>query len=379
MKKKIAVLGSTGSIGTSTLKVAEHLRDKIQVTALAAHSNIDLLEEQIALFKPEIVAVFDEAKALELKKRSLPVKIVAGESGLDEIVSSDNVDFVVMGIVGMAALKPTIKAIECKKEIGLANKEVLVAAGELITRLARKNGVTLIPIDSEHSAIFQCLHGRDPSEVRRIILTASGGPFREYNQEQLASVTVEEALNHPTWKMGSKVTIDSSTLMNKGLEMIEASWLFNVPPEKIEVVIHPQSIIHSMVEWIDGSILAQLSEPNMIFPIQYALTYPGREEGSFPPFDFQKRSRLDFFAPDREKFPALDFSYEALRRGDSLPCYLNAANEILVDRFLQKEISWQGIANRLKKLINHHSSVPADSIESVLAIDDVAREEAKLV
>lgn len=374
--KKISLLGSTGSIGTSTLRIVEHLPEDFSVAALAAHGNIDLLSVQIKKFKPELVAVFDEGKAEELRDRFPDQMIVSGEEGLLEASAHPSADFVVMAIVGTRALKPTVHALEAGKPVGLASKEVMVAAGELINRLVREKGVQLLPIDSEHSALFQCLDGRNLSDVRRLILTASGGPFRGHTQQQLEVVTVEEALAHPTWNMGPKVTIDCSTLINKGLEKIEARWLFDVPPEKIEVVIHPQSIVHSFVEFVDGSILAQLSEPDMVYPIQYALTYPERKKGMFPPFDFVKNGTLQFFSPDHQKFPALTLVHESLRMGGSAPCYLNAANEVLVARFLEKEISWLGIVQKLEKLLGRHRVTCPDTIEAVLKIDEEARFEA---
>jgi 1-deoxy-D-xylulose-5-phosphate reductoisomerase len=376
--KRIALLGSTGSIGSSTLSIVQHLPASFRIAALAAHSNHKLLADQIELFQPEIACLYSPEKATDLATRFPHVRIVTGDEGLAEIVSHPNVDYVVMAIVGMRALKPTIQAIEAGKTIGLASKEVLVAAGEYVSRLAKKKGINFLPIDSEHSAIFQCLEGRKMEEIRRVILTASGGPFRKYSKEQLKSVTVEEALAHPTWNMGPKVTIDSSTLVNKGLEMIEARWFFDLPPEKIEVVIHPQSIIHSFVEFVDGSIIAQINEPNMIYPIQYALTYPARQPGMFPPFDFLKNSQLTFFSPDLEKFPALRLAEESLKTGKSLPAYFNAANEILVERFLKKEISWNSIASLLEKLLSRHQAIPAESLETILSVDQVAREEAKV-
>ncbi|MCC5832247.1 MAG: 1-deoxy-D-xylulose-5-phosphate reductoisomerase [Chlamydiales bacterium] len=374
--KKIALLGSTGSIGTSTLRIVEHLPESFSIAALAAHGNITLLSKQIEQFKPELVAVFDQSKASELKSRFPHQKIVSGEEGVLEAAAYPSADFVVMAIVGTRALQPTVCALEAGKPVGLASKEVMVAAGELIGRLARERGVPILPIDSEHSAIFQCLEGRKLSEVRRLILTASGGPFLRATQDQLASVTVEEALAHPTWSMGPKVTIDSSTLINKGLEKIEARWLFDIPPEKIEVVIHPQSIVHSFVEFIDGSILAQMSEPDMVYPIQYALTYPERKKGMFPAFDFVKNGTLQFFSPDYQKFPALSLVHESLRIGGSSPCYLNAANEVLVARFLKKEIAWLDIMQKLEKLLGRHRATRPDTIEAILKVDEEARREA---
>jgi len=375
--KKIALLGSTGSIGESTLKVVRHLPSSFSIAALAAHSQIDLLAEQIIEFKPEIVCVYKQEKALELQKQFPTLHIVTGDEGLKEIVNHISVDYVLMAIVGLSALKPTIDAIEAGKPVGLASKEVLVSAGDLINKLAKKHQVPLIPIDSEHSAIFQCLEGRDPKEVKRIILTASGGPFRDHTLEQLSSVNLEQALAHPNWKMGKKVTIDSSTLLNKGLEAIEARWFFDQPPEKIEVVIHPQSLVHSFVEFIDGSLLAQISEPDMVYPIQYALSYPKREKSLFKPFDFCKNNRFDFYSPDEKKFPGLGLAFDSMKTGGSSPCYLNAANEILVDRFLNQEISWQDIAKRLEKLLSAHRVVSANSLEEILSIDQEARLEAK--
>ncbi|MFZ0565375.1 MAG: 1-deoxy-D-xylulose-5-phosphate reductoisomerase [Chlamydiales bacterium] len=374
--KRIAVLGSTGSVGQNTLRVAEHLKDSVQVTALAVHSNIELLADQIQTFHPEIVCVFEEKQAKKLQALFPSLNVVSGEEGLVAISSYEAVDFVVIAMVGMPGLVPTLTAIQSGKGIGLANKEVLISGGELIGKLVKKHHVSLIPIDSEHSAIFQCLQGKNKHEVNRIILTASGGPFRSHSFDQLSSVTLEEALNHPTWNMGAKITVDSSTLMNKGLEMIEAHWLFDLPPEKIEVVIHPQSIIHSMVEWIDGTILAEMSEPSMVYPIQYALTYPKREKGLFPPFDFIKNSCLEFSTPDDQKFPSLRLARDALAAGNSFPCYLNAANEVLVSRFLNREISWMDIVGKLQKLLDRHQGAAASSVEEILSVDREARQKA---
>jgi len=376
MKKNITICGSTGSIGKSTLEVVRHLQDELQVVSLACHSNIELLQKQIIEFRPKIVAVFDEKKALELKRLNLGPKVVGGQEGILEATAFAQSDFVMMAIVGLAALEPTICAIEHKKQLGLANKEVLVSAGELIMGLAAQNGVKILPVDSEHNAIFQCLDGKPLSEVRRIILTASGGPFRTFSEEQLSQVTLEQALNHPTWSMGPKVTVDSSTLMNKGLEVMEAYQLFGLPLEKIEVVVHPQSLVHSFVEWVDGSIFAQISEPKMTFPIQHTLTYPKRVAGIEPPFDFTKHGRMDFFAPDTNKFLALALAFEALKRGKSYPCYLNATNEVLVDRFLKGSISWVSISRYLEKLMDKHCGVELDSVESICAVDQMARREA---
>lgn len=373
--KRIAILGSTGSIGKSSLEVARHL--SLPVVALAANSNIDLLEEQVKEFSPEIVAVYNEQAAVELKKRLPSVYIVAGNSGLEEVAAYEKADFVISAIVGMAGLLPTVAAIKAGKNVGLANKEVLVAAGAIVMQLVEEYKVNLLPIDSEHSAIFQCLQGQDKQALRRIILTASGGPFRNYTEEQLRNVTVEDALKHPTWNMGRKITIDSSTLMNKGLEVIEASWLFGVKPEDIDIVIHPQSIIHSMVEFIDGSLMSQMGVPTMKVPIQYALTYPKRERGYLSLFDFNSHASLEFFQPNKNNFKCLKLAYDSISESGSMPCYMNAANEILVERFLNREISWYDIANKLEELMHGHAVVHNFTLESALAVDAIARSEAE--
>jgi 1-deoxy-D-xylulose-5-phosphate reductoisomerase len=373
--KNIALLGSTGSIGTNTLVVAKHLG--LSVVALSAHSNIDRLEEQARAFSPKCIGVFDEEKALELKKRLPGMHVVGGMEGLIEVATHADAEFVVSSIVGAQGILPTLKAIEAGKTIGLANKEVLIAAGELIMESARKQNVQIIPIDSEHSAIFQCLQGECPSGILKIILTASGGPFRE--KENLENVTPNCALKHPNWTMGKKVTIDSSTLMNKGLEVIEAKFLFDVPLEKIEVVIHPQSLIHSFVEFVDGSLLAQMGEHDMKIPIQYALTYPKRRKGIVPCFDFLKYSKLEFCMPDWEKFPCLGLAFEAGRIGGTLPCFMNAANEILVERFLTHQIRWIDIGKKLEKLMTKHQSGPQENLEVLFEVDHSAREMAKAI
>ena len=372
--KKIAILGSTGSIGKNTLEVAKHLG--YEVSALSAHSNIDLLEEQALKWQPKCLAVFDKEKALELQRRLPEMVILAGIEGLIEVATIPEVDLVVSSIVGARGILPTLKAIEAGKTIGLANKEVLIAAGELIMSAAKKQAVDILPVDSEHSAIFQCLQGECFSSMRRLILTASGGPFRTYSMEELEAITPDTALQHPTWKMGKKVTIDSSTLMNKGLEVIEAKFLFDVSLEKIDVVIHPQSIIHSLVEFIDGSLLSQMGEHDMKIPIQYALTYPERKKGIVPCFDFEKYSKLEFFSPDLEKFPCLGLAYEAAEQGGTLPCFMNAANEVLVDQFLEGKISWIEIGKRLESLMGAHQAFPQESFETLLEVDQEARKMA---
>ncbi len=375
--KRIAILGSTGSIGQNVLKVAHHLQDRVQVEAISAYSNIDLLEIQAHQFRPRLIAVYDEEKALTLKKRLPGFEVVAGMDGLLAVATCQEATMLISSMSGTAGLRPTIAAIKAGKDIGLANKEVLVSGGHLIMQLVKEKQVQLIPIDSEHSAIFQCLNGEKIESVRRLILTASGGPFRNWSDEQLQKVTVADALKHPTWAMGAKVTIDCSTLMNKGLEVIEAHWLFNISLDKIEVIIHPQSLIHSLVEFNDLSMLAQMSEPTMIIPIQYALTYPERIAGMLKPFDFTQHGVLEFYRPD-QKFKCLNLAYEALRIGGTLPCFMNAANEVLVERFLKKEMGWNEIGINLEKLMECHDVQPAHSLETILAVDLSARQEASI-
>ncbi len=377
LSKKIAILGSTGSIGINTINVIRHLGRSFEVKALAAKSNIDLLEKQIAEFHPDLVAVFEEEKARELQKRVPHIKVISGMEGLVEVATYDPVDFVVSSMVGTVGILPTAKAIESGKRIGLANKEVMISAGEYITQLAREKEVDIIPIDSEHSAIFQCLCGEKIQNVDRLILTASGGPFRTYTRERLQLVTLEDALEHPNWVMGAKNTIDSSTLMNKGLEVIEAHYLFDIPLSQIDVVIHPQSVIHSFVEFIDGSILAQLSQPNMMMPIQYALTYPARMKGPFSRFNFKEYSKLEFCKPNYDHFPCLNLAYQALGKGGSLPAYMNASNEMLVARFIQGEISWIEIGEKLHDLMEAHQVQPTKKLDEILAVDQKAREEGR--
>lgn len=377
--KKIIVLGSTGSIGQNTLKVAQHLGgEAVQVVGLAARSNIDLLEQQAQIVHPEVIAVYDEEKARELQRRLPHIPVLAGIEGICALATDTVADMAVSAMVGTLGLLPTISAIRSGKSIGLANKEALVSGGALIMSLVKEHNVRLLPIDSEHSAIFQCLAGEEHSAISRIILTSSGGPFRTFSDEQLATVSLENALQHPTWNMGPKITVDSSTLMNKGLEVIEAHWLFDLPLNKIDVVIHPQSILHSMVEFVDGSMKAQMSRPTMIVPIQYALTYPHRAPGLLEPFDFVKNGKLEFFAPNQEKFRCLALAYEAVAAGGSMSCYLNAANEVLVKRFLNKEISWSDISRKLDSLMQHHQKIEDLSLEAILNVDRIARQEAAI-
>lgn len=370
--KKIAIIGSTGSIGRNTLKIIRHLKDRFQVVGLAAGANDALLAEQVAEFKPEAVALYDQEKADVHGWLS-------GIDGVAQVASHPDADFVVSAMTGTLGLIPTMAAIEAGKDVGLANKEALVSGGALVMAAVREKGVRLLPIDSEHSAIFQCLNGEDLKSVGRLILTSSGGPFRTLPKEELASVTVDQALRHPTWSMGPKVTIDSSTLMNKGLEVIEAHWLFSIPVDRIDVVVHPESIIHSMVEFQDGSMMAQMGEPEMTTPIQYALTYPERCPGILKPFDFTKHGTLHFMAPDRQSFRCLDLAYQAIRSGGSYPCFMNAANEVLVNRCLAREITWYDIGVKLDKLMQSHENQKITSLDLVLEIDFFGRQSAKSI
>jgi 1-deoxy-D-xylulose-5-phosphate reductoisomerase len=374
--KRVAVLGSTGSIGKNTLEIARHLPEEFKIVALAANRNIDLLEEQIREFRPKLVAVFDEEAAKELRQRVDHVEIVCGMEGLKAVASYGEADFVMSAISGTLGLEPTLAAVKAGKRVGLANKEALVSGGALLMGEAAVRGLEILPVDSEHSAIFQCLTGENRPEVSRIILTASGGPFRTWEKERLLSVGPEQALKHPNWSMGAKVTIDSSTLMNKGLEMIEAKWLFDLPCEKISVVVHPQSVIHSMVEFIDGSLIAQMGEPDMKTPIQYAMTHPKRKRGMLGTFDFLKYSQLEFSMPDMNKFPCLSIAIEAMKLGKSYSCYMNGANEVLVNRFLRHEFMWHEIAERLQRLMERHSGVEVNTLDAIVEVDACARRQA---
>lgn len=379
MRKTVALLGSTGSIGTSTLQVARHLKEEVQIIALAAKSKIDLLEAQAKEFQPKLIAVYEEAAARTLKKRLPQFRVVSGMDGLRELAALPEADFVLLAMTGSAGLLPAIEAIKAGKQIGLANKEVMISAGELISQMAKEKGITILPVDSEHSALFQCLKGEKKEKVRRLILTASGGPFRSKTLQQLSQVKLSDAMAHPNYRMGPKVTIDSSTLMNKGLEMIEARWLFDIDPSSIDAVIHPEQRVHSFVEFIDGSMLAQISDPDMLFPIQYALTYPERKKGILPPYDFVKNGTLTFFPPDKERFRCLDLAIFAMKEALSYPCFLNAANEALVDRFLKQKISWIEIGTKLEKLISSHVPQNLLTLEAILEVDAVAREKARVI
>lgn len=375
VKKRISVLGSTGSIGSQTLEVIRDNDELFEVVALAAMQNIDELEKQINEFHPKIVAVYDKGKADSLRKRiSSNTKIYSSLEGLIEAASHEDVDLVLNSVVGSIGLIPTIHAIQNGKDIALANKETLVVGGELITKEIIKNRVNMIPVDSEHSAIFQCLQGEDILSVSRLILTASGGPFKDWEKEKLKQVSSVEALKHPNWSMGKKITIDSATLMNKGLEVIEAKWLFNMEVDKIDVLVHPQSIIHSMVEFRDHSIIAQLGMPDMRIPIQYALTFPGRIGSKSAGLDFSKVKNLTFDEPDYERFPCLNLAFEAIKIGGTMPCVLNAANEVLVNLFLQDKIKFYDISDYIEKIMNIHKSSKYTSFEELLEIDEWARQ-----
>ncbi|CUS82445.1 1-deoxy-D-xylulose 5-phosphate reductoisomerase [Candidatus Kryptonium thompsonii] len=376
--KRIAILGSTGSIGKNAIEVILNFPNRFKVTYLAVNKNIKLLLEQVKLLKPKGVVIFDKEKAEEFSNFvNGEVEVLSGEEGLLEVVSRDDVDIVLNSLVGFSGLKPTIKAIESKKRIALANKETLVVAGEIITKLLRENNVELIPVDSEHNAIFQCLVGEKISDINRIILTASGGPFLYKNKAELENVTVEEALKHPNWKMGSKITIDSATLMNKGLEVIEAHWIFGLPVDRIKVVIHPQSVIHSMVEFIDGSIKAQLGVPDMKIPIQYALTYPERKHANYGQVDFVKLGQMTFLEPDLDKFECLKIAYEVAKLGGTYPTVLNAANEVAVEAFLNRKIKFTMIPEVIKKAIDAHKPKFNPDLDDILTADSETRKFVK--
>ena len=372
--RRISILGSTGSIGTQTLEVVENLGD-IRVAALTGNQNIDLLEQQARKFRPEFVAVMQEDKAETLRGRlaDTDVRVLCGMEGLLAAATCDGVDTVVTSVVGNIGLKPTFAAIEAGKNIALANKETLVSAGQLVMDAARRHSSRIYPVDSEHSAIFQSLQGNEGNAIARILLTASGGPFRGKKREELQHITAADALKHPNWSMGRKITIDSATLMNKGLEVMEAKWLFGVEVEQIEVLIHPQSIVHSAVEYEDGAIIAQLGEPDMRVPIQYALTYPKRVKNPFPRIDFAQRSTLTFEQPDTETFRCLALAYRALHTGGTLPAVLNGANEIAVERFLQGELSFLEIPALIERTMDAYTVKYEYTLEDLLEADAWAR------
>lgn len=365
--KKIAILGSTGSIGTQTLDVVRNNKD-LEVTALAAGSNIKLLEQQILEFHPSVVSVWNEQKALELKEKvkHLSVKVLSGMDGLIACAVEKDASIVVTSVVGMIGIRPTIEAIKAGKDIALANKETLVTAGHIIVPLCKERGVSLLPVDSEHSAIFQCLNGERANKVSKIILTASGGPFRGRKLEDLKNIQVEDALKHPNWSMGQKITIDSSTMVNKGLEVMEAKWLFDVDYDNIQVVVQPQSIIHSMVEFEDGGVMAQLGTPDMRLPIQYALYYPERRPLPGDRLDFYKLGQITFEEPDMETFRGLKLAFEAGRRGGSLPTVYNAANELAVSKFLNRKISYLEIVESIEYAMSKHKMIDNPNVEQIL-------------
>ena len=378
--KRISILGSTGSIGTQTLDVVRKNKDKFEVVAISANSSIKLLLEQIKEFKPKYVAVYDENSAKALKNMipsDIDIEVLSGMEGLVQISSLDEIDILLTAIVGMIGLVPTLEAIKKGKTIALANKETLVTAGQLVMEEAKKRNVDILPVDSEHSAIFQCLNGENNKEIDSIILTASGGPFRGKSKQELEHVTKNEALKHPNWSMGRKISIDSSTLMNKGLEVIEAKWLFNVEPDKIDVVVHPQSIIHSMVQFVDSSIIAQMGCPDMKLPIQYALTYPNRLLNDFERLDFSKLSSLTFEKPDLNTFPCLKLAYDSLKMGGTYFAVLNAANEVLVNEFLEDKVKFYDIPKYIEKTLEAHKSIEKPTLEEILHIDNWSREFVK--
>ena len=374
-KQTVAILGSTGSIGTQTLDVIDRHSELFEVYALTAHSNIDLLVEQAKRYRPEVVAIADERhyKTLREALDGLPVKVFAGADSICQIAAMSPIDTVVTAMVGYSGLLPTVKAIEAGKKIALANKETLVVAGELVTDLALRNRVDIVPIDSEHSAIFQCLVGENENSVEKLILTASGGAFRDTPKDDLRLATAADALRHPTWKMGAKITIDSATMMNKGFEVIEARWLFDIPIDKIEVIIHPQSIVHSMVQFCDGSIKAQLGQPDMRHPIQYALTFPDRLNAQVKRANLADIHQLTFEKPDYEKFRNLGLAYDALRRGGNIPCILNAANEVAVDAFLKGKIGFFAMSDIIEQTISETAFISSPTLDDYIATDREAR------
>jgi len=379
-RKRVVVLGATGSIGQSALKVARDIPERMEIVGLAANCNADKLAAAANEMRPQFVCLVDETK-IHILQRALKYgpRIVSGETGLREIACLTDADMVLVAIVGTAGLRPALAAIEARKDLAVASKEILVMAGEIVMREARENGVQVLPVDSEHNAIFQCLEGKrstlDVSDVRRIILTASGGPFRETPAHELADVTVDQALKHPTWNMGPKITIDSATLFNKALEMVEAHWLFGVEMKRVEVVIHPQSIVHSMVEFVDGSSLAQLSYSDMCFPIQYAVTWPDRVANTLPPLDFSKLSKLEFFTPRYDDFPALNLGRRAGETGGTLPAVMNAANEIAVAAFLDRQLRFPEIWETVERVMDRHTTIAHPDLDAILEADQWARAE----
>ncbi|MEW5921095.1 MAG: 1-deoxy-D-xylulose-5-phosphate reductoisomerase [Bacillota bacterium] len=381
MLQQVAILGSTGSIGTQALKIIQQFPDRFSVCALATGSNITLLEEQIRNFKPEIVSVFNEDQAVTLRRRvaDLPVKVLTGAKGLVELSAWPGVDVVIVAVVGFSGVMPTLSAIRAGKKVALANKETLVVAGEIVMAEARRHNTVILPIDSEHSAIFQCFHAGGSGELKRVILTASGGPFLGKKREELAAVTPEQALRHPNWRMGPRISIDSATLMNKGFEVIEACRLFALETSQVQVVIHPESIVHSMVEFIDGSIVAQLGLPDMLLPIQYALSYPQRWPNPFPRFDWDRNHTLHFYPAAKGEYPCLDLAYQALQVGGTLPAVLNGADEIAVRSFLEGRITLMQIPALLAEVMSRHEVIQHPSLEDIVEADCWARKETERI
>lgn len=380
MKKmrRIVVLGATGSIGQSAQKVARHLPDQMQIVGLSAHQNTEALLLAAQEFHPVAICIGKKTSLSDFTKLQGKTRVLEGAEGLIELATMPEADLVLIAIVGTAGLAPALAAIEAGKDIAVASKEILVMAGGIVMQAASRKGVRVLPVDSEHNAIFQCLEGKSAGHVQRLVLTCSGGPFREMPASEFGKITPEMALRHPTWQMGRKITIDSATLFNKGLEMIEAHWLFGVAMDRVEAIIHPQSIVHSMVEFIDGSVLAQMSHTDMTFPIQYAITYPDRVVGALAPLDFSKLGSLDFFAPRSADFPALNLAVEAGTRGGTLPAVLNAANEVAVEAFLQGNLSFPRIWQTVEKTMSQISFVAQPSLEEILAADSEARQCARL-
>ena len=373
--KRIAILGSTGSIGTQTLEVLKQNPERFELYAITGNNNVDLLVKQAREFLPEVVCVANESLYQQVKDalNDLPIKVFSGKESIAEMVQMQPIDIVVTAMVGYAGLLPTIRAIEAGKTIALANKETLVVAGELICDLAQKYNAPILPVDSEHSAIFQCLAGECNSKIEKILLTASGGPFRTFSFDALKSVTAKQALKHPNWEMGAKITIDSASMMNKGFEVIEAKWLFGLNAEQIEVLVHPQSIVHSMVQFADGAIKAQLGAPDMKLPIQYALTYPERIEADFPRVDFTKTTQLTFEKPDLQKFRNLQFAFDAMKKGGNLPCILNAANEVVVKAFLEERISFLQMSELIEFAMRKVEFIAQPTYEDYVETDKKTR------
>jgi len=379
MKKNIAILGSTGSIGTQALQVIAEHSDLFEVFALTANNSVEQLIEQAKTFNPKVVVIANELKYQHLKEAldGLSIKVYAGADAIAEVVQMEPIDIVLTAIVGYAGLRPTMEAIRAKKTIALANKETLVVAGDLITRMAKENNVKILPVDSEHSAIFQCLEGANGNPIEKILLTASGGPFRTKSLQELAEVTKEQALHHPNWMMGAKITIDSASMINKGFEMIEAKWLFDVSPAQIEVVVHPQSVIHSMVQFEDGAVIAQLGIPDMKLPIAYALSYPKRMRSTAPRLDFSNYATLTFEKPDTLRFRNLAYAIEALNKGGNMPCILNAANEIVVDAFLHDRIGFIEMSDIIEQTMTKAAYINTPSYDDYVMTDEEGRQIAK--